>query len=825
VVTAAKSTRTRLASIVAQHAAAQIPEQEARNPNATVPVAKTRLPTRTALLPKEPTLKNTVKNQTSAPPPAPAEKLAQAAVETSVKKPSGMPTAASATKAESTKAASTPPPAGTRSLEAMDALVLWAASEAVPWAATGGLGDVAGSLPSVLRKQGWDVRMVLPAYASALRKTRTHVVFEFSLAEAPQLPITVLQADDPPGGVPTYLIGCGDLFDREGIYGDQFGAFGDNPYRFGIFQLAIRDLAARLERPVSILHLHDWHTGILPALLQVPGQRPANLADTRTIFTIHNLQFQGETGRELMEALSLPSVLWNPAVSEHFGMLVPIKGAIRSADIVTTVSPTYSNEIREHAHGFGLDGELRGRGPDVRGLLNGIDTTSWDASIDPALAAKFSVKNVTGRAACRKALQTEFGIANDDAPLVAFVGRLTYEKGVDLIANATPHLVKKGCRVLILGTGNPELEARIAALGQAYPEHVRAIPRFDPALSRRMFAGADMLLVPSRTEPCGLVQFYALRYGALPIVHAVGGLRDTITEGVNGFRFDQPTHEALSAAVDRALKVFADKPQWQALQARAMAEDWSWERSARTYAELYREVLAVPAVEPAWAKWSDELGGLEGENKAPTVRLMVHSARSLFVYWDCLGKATSDLELLVEERPGGTFYSSGGDLPGSGRRWLAARPERMYRAILRSKGGEVLAVSNAAATPRAGKAARDVGIVAAQVRAAIESGAFEHDPEGTLWARMFSDSVRFIRTGGNGLQVQAATVSENYRAPDAIAFVEEIETFEETAGPIAQGTSLAFASRGRRIRKTGMGSMDSSLSMTGTSLAFFNRVR
>jgi len=506
-------------------------------------------------------------------------------------------------------------------------------------------------------------------------------------------------------------------------------------------------------------------------------------------------------------------------------MLVPIKGAIRSADIVTTVSPTYSNEIREHAHGFGLDGELRGRGPDVRGLLNGIDTTSWDASIDPALAAKFSVKNVTGRAACRKALQTEFGIANDDAPLVAFVGRLTYEKGVDLIANATPHLVKKGCRVLILGTGNPELEARIAALGQAYPEHVRAIPRFDPALSRRMFAGADMLLVPSRTEPCGLVQFYALRYGALPIVHAVGGLRDTITEGVNGFRFDQPTHEALSAAVDRALKVFADKPQWQALQARAMAEDWSWERSARTYAELYREVLAVPAVEPAWAKWSDELGGLEGENKAPTVRLMVHSARSLFVYWDCLGKATSDLELLVEERPGGTFYSSGGDLPGSGRRWLAARPERMYRAILRSKGGEVLAVSNAAATPRAGKAARDVGIVAAQVRAAIESGAFEHDPEGTLWARMFSDSVRFIRTGGNGLQVQAATVSENYRAPDAIAFVEEIETFEETAGPIAQGTSLAFASRGRRIRKTGMGSMDSSLSMTGTSLAFFNRVR
>jgi len=709
---------------------------------------------------------------------------------------------------------------------AMNALVLWAASEAVPWAATGGLGDVAGSLPSVLRKQGWDVRLILPAYATALRKDRTHVVFEFRLPEAPHLPITVLQADDPPGGVPTYLIGCGHLFDREGVYGDAFGPFGDNPYRFGIFQLAIRDLAARLERPVSILHLHDWHTGILPALLQVPGQRAANLSDTRTIFTIHNLQFQGETGRDLMDALSLPPVLWNPAVAEHFGMLVPIKAAIRSSDIVTTVSPTYSNEIRERSHGFGLDGELRGRGPDVRGLLNGIDTTSWDANVDPALAAKFSAENPAGRALCRKALQTEFGIPNDDAPLVAFVGRLTYEKGVDLIANATPHFVKKGCRVLILGTGNPELEARVAALGHAYPEQVRAIPRFDPALSRRMFAGADILLVPSQTEPCGLVQFYALRYGAIPVVHSVGGLRDTITEGVNGFRFEQPTPESLSAAVDRALALFADKKRWTALQAHAMAEDWSWERSAQTYAELYREVLAVPAAEPAWSKWSDELGSLEGAKKTPTVRLMIHSARSLFVYWDGADSKASDLELLIEERPGGTFFSSGGDLPCSGRRWLAVRPERMYRAILRNKSGAVLAISNAAATPRAGKAARDVGIVAAQVRAAIESGAFENDPEGTLWARMFSDSVRFTRTtASNGLQVRAGTETENFRVPLTLEFIEETETFEEDIGATVQGTSLAFASRGRKTRRLSAGPGDSSLSMTGTSLAFSNRAR
>jgi starch synthase len=593
--------------------------------------------------------------------------------------------------------------------DAPSPFVLWLAAEASPWAATGGLGDVVGSLPAVLRRRGWDVRLCLPLYRQLMGSELAQLsppLIERDLPFAGRYPVAVREAPDPATGVPTYFVDCPPLFDRAGIYGDGATAYDDNPLRFAIFQLGARMLAETLRPAPVLIHCHDWHAALLPALLQLPGQRLAPLHDVRTILTIHNLQYQGEGDRGLLAEVGLPRGLWHPAWAEHFDRLNPLKAGILSADRVTTVSPTYANEIRTPDHGLSLDGPLRERGADLSAILNGLDASA-DPATDPTLPAHYGAGDLAGRAECKAALRAELGLPGvAGEPLVGYVGRMTTEKGVDLFAEALPELVGLGAKAVALGTGDRTVEAALAAREAELPGRFRAILRYDAALARRVYAGADVLVVPSRVEPCGLVQLYALRYGAVPVVHAVGGLRDTVRDGETGFLFHEPTAAALTTAVRRALELFRSRREWARLREAGMTQDWSWTQSAAAYDRLYRAVLAAPplrrpapplteAREPP-PDWGPDLPQTLERN---AFRLMVQGPHRLYAHWEWEGGGP--FELLLEEQPTGLCYLVDVNRRPLDAQWLAASPEHAYRALLRRPdGGEVVAVSNPVLTPR-----------------------------------------------------------------------------------------------------------------------------
>lgn len=663
--------------------------------------------------------------------------------------------------------ATTTAPAAPVAMPANAKLVLWVASEAVPLASTGGLGDVVGALPGVLRDMGWDVRLCLPYYRHQIKQPVSAPLFHFDLPLAEPMGVDVRQLINPPAGVPTYLIDCPMLFDRVGLYVDGNGPFVDNPFRFGVFQLAAQRLAARLEPTPAVIHSHDWHAALLPALVRLPGPTHEKLANVRTLFTIHNLQYQGDSDRGIIEALRLPPQLWDPNWAEHFDRFIPLKAALMTADRITTVSPTYAEELRSQERGMGLDGVIRSRGTDMRGLLNGIDEVSWNPAVDPALAAHFSAAEVQGRAACTKALRAELGLPDrPDRPLIGFIGRLVGDKGVDLILDALPELLDLDVQVVVLGSGDAALEARLRAAEAAYgPRGFRTVIKFDAKLARRMYAAFDMLLVPSRLEPCGLVQLYALRYGAVPVVHGVGGLRDTVREDENGFVFNEPSAVALTDAVTRAVRVWDDQIAWTALQVKGLRQDWSWKNAAVPYDALYREVLntpirrsftpAVVVTEAAAARAGTE--ATVTDSKAPSAappppapraettafRLMVQGPRSLFAYWSA--EAQGPFDLVVEERPSGVMYTAAADLPAKGERWLGALPDQAYRAFLRDRAGRVVALSNAVVTPL-----QDPPPPAAEhpewLEAAVEVGVFNEDGEGRRWSAVFKGAPAWTKT-------------------------------------------------------------------------------
>jgi starch synthase len=631
-------------------------------------------------------------------------------------------------------------------------LVLWMAAEAVPWAHTGGLGDVVGSLPAVLRSKGWDVRLCLPLYGSIRREglaPSTTMTFEISVgaARAP-IPVAIREALDPPGGVPTYLIECA-LFDRAGIYGDNGRTYDDNPFRFGVWQLAARELAARLTPAPALLHCHDWHAALIPTLVKLPGRWPAERRQVRTVFTIHNLEYQGDTDSEILDQLGLPRQLWHPLWLEHFGAVNFLKGAILSADLVSTVSRSYADEIRTPAFGMGLDGPLRDRGPDVTGILNGIDVTAWNPATDSALAAHFDAEHREGRSRCSAALRAELALTGEPTDLLlGFIGRLTDSKGVDLLIDALPRLFSAGVKAVVLGSGDQPLEAALLELQRAYPDNFRAILRFDAALARRVYAGVDVMVVPSRTEPCGLVQLYALRYGAVPVVHAVGGLRDTVREGKTGFLFDEPTPEGILAAVARALEVFRDPPRWSALVSRAMEQDWSWHQSATGYDALYRHALEKPAWErplpapeddqPLFVDYGPDLPAALGRNE---LRLMVQSPTMLYAYWETA--EAEALTLLLEERPTGYLFALAPDLPPVGDFWTRARPEHAYRAKLCRADGSVVRASNLVLTPRDAPVAPGEE-TPAWLDLLLASGPLDHPGTADRWGAIFPEPATAV---------------------------------------------------------------------------------
>ncbi|MBK8957520.1 MAG: glycogen synthase GlgA [Proteobacteria bacterium] len=480
--------------------------------------------------------------------------------------------------------------------------VLHVAAEAHPLVKTGGLADVVGALPPALAARGCDVRLLLPGYEAVLQGFAaghlTPVGAPLGTAFGASR-IQLLRATLPGSTVCLYVIDAPWLYGRAGNpYVDGAGLpWADNHLRFGLLghvaaQLAAGGLDASWQ--ADIVHAHDWHAALAPVYLR---QHPANAV--RTVFTIHNLAFQGRFPLDVGPALGLGPAQLTPSALEFHGDLSFMKGALLAADAITTVSPSYAREILRPEGGEGLDGVLRDRASRLLGILNGVDTLLWDSSSDAALAQPYTRDTApSAKAVNRRALRKECGLADDPRrPLVAVVGRLTYQKGLDLLLEAIADPALADMQLLVLGTGEAGLEQAFSALAAREPGRIATAIRFDEALSHRVFGGADAILVPSRFEPCGLTQLYGLRYGTVPIVRRVGGLADTVVDestgdSGTGFVFEAPYAHALRDTLARMLAVYQQQPQrWAALMQRGMAQEVSWAGPAAVYGELYQQLM------------------------------------------------------------------------------------------------------------------------------------------------------------------------------------------------------------------------------------------
>jgi starch synthase len=479
--------------------------------------------------------------------------------------------------------------------------IVHVASECEPFAKTGGLADVVGALPPALARAGHKVSVVLPGYRGALalakdaRPSGQPIDVPAPLGAYRLTPLSCER-----DGVTVTFLRCDELFDRTGLYGTGGRDYTDNGLRFAAFSRAAATLVRLgVPRP-HILHAHDWQAGIAVALVATTHPRPQR---PRTVFTIHNLAYQGNHDGRIFPLLGLPPETYSVAGVEYYGDVGFLKAGLVYADALTTVSPTYAREILTPELGRGLDGVLRGRARGVRGILNGIDAAAWDPATDAALPARFSRDDLAPRRVVKAALLAELGLDPDvTRPLVATVARMDVQKGFDLIVEAAPDLVARGALLAVLGTGDQGLEQRVGELAQRHPGRVAARFAFDPALAKRFYGGADIFLVPSRFEPCGLNQLYAMRYGAIPVVRRTGGLADTVEDADEhpatgtGFLFDRPNGPALLEAIDRALAAFADPARREAIQRRGMSLDHSWDGPAREYTKLYEELLAEASV-------------------------------------------------------------------------------------------------------------------------------------------------------------------------------------------------------------------------------------
>ena len=482
--------------------------------------------------------------------------------------------------------------------------VLHVAAEVFPLVKTGGLADVVAALPVSLAQQGADVRLLLPglpAVMDAVQGARTVIEIGSCFGA---LRVRLLLARMPQTQLPVYVIDAPYLYRRGGgPYQDTEGEeWPDNLQRFALLGWVAGHLAAGdadLSWMPDIVHAHDWHAAM--ACAYVAEHLPTQ---ARTVFTVHNLAFQGLFAMHDWATLGLASRLMSPAGLEYHGQFSFMKAGLKFAHRVTTVSPTYAHEISTHEFGCGLDGVIRGRGTDVSGILNGIDTDIWNPATDAAIARRYDAERMDGKRACRLALQAELGLqADDSALLLTIVSRLTSQKGLDLVLTALPALLRAGLQLAVQGTGEPALEAAYRMAMQANPGRVHVHIGYDEARAHRLIAGADAIAVPSRFEPCGLTQLYGLRYGTLPIVRRVGGLADTVTDAgphsaggarqaVTGFVFDAATAGAFERCVRRAAAHKRDGPGWQAMVYSAMAQSLSWAGPAQQYLQLYRSLLA-----------------------------------------------------------------------------------------------------------------------------------------------------------------------------------------------------------------------------------------
>ena len=472
--------------------------------------------------------------------------------------------------------------------------VLAVASEMHPLVKTGGLADVVGALPGALGSLGVDVRTLLPGYPSVLLKLAgAEPVLEF--ADLHGGPARVLMAKA--GALHLMVLEAPHLYNRPGnpYLGPDGTDWADNALRFA----ALAQVAAQIARGAipgfipNLLHCHDWQAGLVPALLRFGG-------GPKSVFTVHNLAFQGHFPAGTFASLGLPAQAFGIDGVEYFGGVGYLKAGLRCADALTTVSPSYAREICTEDDGMGLGGLLATRRADLHGIVNGIDTAAWDPAKDPVITQTFTAKTLERRLANRRALEQRFDLTPSDGLLYIVVSRLTLQKGMDLVAAAADTIVSSGARLAMLGAGDAVLERALTAAAAAYPGQIGVITGYDEQLSHQMQAGADAILIPSRFEPCGLTQLYGLRYGCIPVVARVGGLADTVIDAndaavsggvATGVQFAPVTQDGLETALERTSALFANRPVWRALQTAGMAADLTWSRSAQRYVALYQSLL------------------------------------------------------------------------------------------------------------------------------------------------------------------------------------------------------------------------------------------
>jgi starch synthase len=476
----------------------------------------------------------------------------------------------------------------------MTGKVLSVASECAPLVKTGGLADVVGALPKALAEQGWDMRVLMPAYRGVDLPKKADALWstpDLFGGPAQVVPVTV-------GGAQILLLVAPHLYDRAGgPYSVDGADHIDNPERFAALCWAASDIARHGLKDgwqPEILHAHDWQAGLAPAYLAYGGETPV-----RSVITIHNIAFQGVAPAAKLAALRLPFAEFHADALEYYGQISTLKAGLITADAITTVSPTYADELMRPEFGMGMEGVIAARANRLHGILNGVDTDIWNPETDPAIATPYGARTLKRKAGNRAALMDEFGLTDVTGPLAIVVSRLTGQKGIDLILAALPDFIVAGGGLAVLGTGDPALEAALANAAAEFPGRVGLRIGYDEALAHRMFAGGDAVLVPSRFEPCGLTQMYGLRYGTIPVVAATGGLADTVITAnaaaisagaATGIAFHPTDALALSQALRRLTSLHAEPAQWAALQKRAMRLSVDWKISSAAYAALYEKL-------------------------------------------------------------------------------------------------------------------------------------------------------------------------------------------------------------------------------------------
>ncbi|MBI4558647.1 MAG: glycogen synthase GlgA [Candidatus Hydrogenedentes bacterium] len=481
--------------------------------------------------------------------------------------------------------------------------ILYVCSEIWPLVKTGGLADVAYGLTRALHRLGHDVRVALPCYGTISTEQRGKqqcvCVADIGFATT----FGALRASVVPGTtIPLYLIEHNLYYSREHLYGTGEAEYMDNLERFCFFSLATLHGVPQTGWAPDIVHCNDWHTALIPAYIKIRELHHPIWRKKPTVFTIHNLGYQGRFSATYFPFTGLGWDLFRPDCLEFHGDINLMKGGIAFADRVNTVSPTYAKEILTPEHGDGLEGFLQEHHPDIKGILNCVDYAVWNPASDPSLASTYSPDRLAGKALCKKALQEELGLPQRDVPVFAMITRMVWHKGLDVVGAALDALLQRDLQLVVLGAGDPQLERRFAESAGAHPDAMRVRIAFDEALAHRILAGADFVLMPSHYEPGAVTQLLALKYGAIPIARKTGVFADTIRDCADdhdapcgtGFLFEGVTADALLGAVNRATELFRDTPHLEAVRRTGMTEDFSWERSARQYLDLYRDAIASP---------------------------------------------------------------------------------------------------------------------------------------------------------------------------------------------------------------------------------------